>query len=598
MGGIITNSPGKGRSMDQKKMVWIVGGLLALIVLLLSGAALSSYLAKGRLEGLQKTPAKDSSFRITALKHDAGWLNSTGVATVRFEHPCEASLAFDFNVEYNLHHLPLPWAPMRADLKILPNGVAAELLDEIAGGEFALTGQAAITPLGGYRADIVVPAISHRKDGEKLDVPANTWQVRYSDPAFSVAWSLAQMEYRGTGDVLTAKDIALDLDMSDYRKGLGALEMRVGQVASQNSLLEALLLKSSLSESGGSIDYVTSLSAGKIVAMEKSLKDLVAEFKLSGIDAESYYQLSRLLQDTCAIQKTTMAEAEKGREALRTILLSGPSFSMTQLKLVAEDGEFDADFEIALEKHPAKENTISFSKHLRLNGKAQISEKLVPTPQKQFIVDSGFSVAQGDKLVSSFKFGDGKLLLNDKAPKQQVGTQMMEGLAMLDKMINEMLSSKQGQQGLLDELADAAAPSDVPPVEMAPPEAAPAATVQLPEGIVNYIAEKYQDPRGTLATTVLEISQDGRDDYVVQLEGGDYCGSAGCMTLVFVSTDSGFNLAFSQNAYAVAADGVAADGAAVLNVSQHGEFCNKPGTEGCTSRMAWNGSEFTLLSKQ
>lgn len=584
----------------QRIMIWLV----ILAVVLLSGTALGSYLAKNRLEKLQAEPDQDSSFRITRLRHEAGFLHSSGIAEVRFQHKCEPGLSFDMKVEYTLHHLPLPWAPVRADLKLLPSGQAAPLLDRLVNGEFALRGRAAMTVLGGYRLDLDMPAISRREGGDSLEIPLNTWKLFYADPALRLQWHLPQMAFRGISNALTVKAVDLETDLRDYRSGMGTLALSVEQIASRDSLVEGLSITSRLEESGGKVDYVTSAGARKVIASDRTFKDLAIEFQLAGLHAESYLLLSRLVQDTCGLQKMTLAESEKAREALKTLLASGGSFSISKFAVAAETGGLEGKLEIALEKHAGSGNTLSFSRHLRATGEAVLRGDLLTQQQKQRVIDSGFARADGDRLIASFSLAGDRLTLNNQPPAQDIDTGFRQALTRLDHVVNRFLSEKPSQTdpatGPETAPTDQSAETIRPDPAVAEPEAAVAPEerdVALPDDIVSYIHGKYQDPRGRLESTAVEVNRDGRDDYIVQLAGGDYCGSAGCLTLVFVSGQRGYDEGYSENTYEITLEPDTAEGLPVLVVSQHGAFCDKPGSESCSSRMQWNGKAFTVLSR-
>jgi len=589
--------------MQQQKIQRILIWLVILVVVLLSGTALGSYLAKNRLEKLQAEPDKDSSLRITRLRHEAGFLHSSGVAEVRFQHKCEPGLSFDMKIEYTLHHLPLPWAPVRADLKLVPSGQAAPLLDRLVNGEFALRGHAAMTALGGYRLDLDLPAISRREGGESMEIPLNTWKLFYADPALRLQWHLPQMEFRGMTNALTVRAVDLETDLRDYRSGMGTLALSVEQIASQDSLIEGLSLTSSLEESGGKVDYVTSAGARKLIASGRTFKDLAIEFQLAGLHAESYLLLSRLVQDTCGLQKMTLAESEKAREALKTLLASGGSFSISKLAVASETGGLDARLEIALDKHADSGNRISFARHLRAKGEAVLRGDLLTQQQKQRVIDSGWVRADGDKLIATFSLAEGRLTRNNQPPAQDIDARLRETLTTLDQAVNAFLSGKPSQTD--PAIGPGSAPADESPGSIRPdpavaePDAAAAPVPRnaaLPDDIISYIHGKYEDPRGRLEATAAEVNQDGRDDYIVQLAGGDYCGSAGCLTLVFVSSQRGYDVVYSENTYGITLEQEASEGLPVLVVSQHGAFCDKPGSEPCSSRMQWNGKAFDMLS--
>ena len=81
----------------------------------------------------------------------------------------------------------------------------------------------------------------------------------------------------------------------------------------------------------------------------------------------------------------------------------------------------------------------------------------------------------------------------------------------------------------------------------------------------------------------IEVNADGVPDLVLDwgaVEAPDgfmsfYCGSAGCLTELYVSVPGGWRRAFGDNVYGVIP-------AQVLEIPTHGSFCGRVGAAGCT----------------
>ncbi|MGU3402178.1 hypothetical protein [Methylobacterium brachiatum] len=97
--------------------------------------------------------------------------------------------------------------------------------------------------------------------------------------------------------------------------------------------------------------------------------------------------------------------------------------------------------------------------------------------------------------------------------------------------------------------------------------------------------------------TTRDVNGDGIPDYIVNYEAfrcGEsftfYCGSAGCLTQVFVSTGGTYATAVNENVEKIAFETVGGRPAILLGL--HGSACGRPGVEPCGTTLVWNGTRF------
>lgn len=108
--------------------------------------------------------------------------------------------------------------------------------------------------------------------------------------------------------------------------------------------------------------------------------------------------------------------------------------------------------------------------------------------------------------------------------------------------------------------------------------------------------EKPKFNKGFL--TRKDINADGVEDFVLDYGafscGGMasiYCGSAGCVTVVFASLPGGsFVKAFDGNVQALSFVTVA--GKPAIRLGLHGSSCGKVGAAECAATLVWNGKTF------
>ena len=95
-----------------------------------------------------------------------------------------------------------------------------------------------------------------------------------------------------------------------------------------------------------------------------------------------------------------------------------------------------------------------------------------------------------------------------------------------------------------------------------------------------------------------DVNGDGIDDYVLDyglFRCGEitnlYCGSAGCLNQVFVSTNSTYTKAFDDNVQDLVFK--KSKGRPAMYLGYHGSECGKRGSQPCGAILYWNGSKFS-----
>jgi hypothetical protein len=96
-----------------------------------------------------------------------------------------------------------------------------------------------------------------------------------------------------------------------------------------------------------------------------------------------------------------------------------------------------------------------------------------------------------------------------------------------------------------------------------------------------------------------DVNDDGVDDYILdygQFECGarvaDYCGSAGCLTQVFVSLSNGKYIKVMYENVRDLRFAHDTKGRPEMLLNLHGSYCGKDGATPCSSTSLWNGHTF------
>ena len=95
-----------------------------------------------------------------------------------------------------------------------------------------------------------------------------------------------------------------------------------------------------------------------------------------------------------------------------------------------------------------------------------------------------------------------------------------------------------------------------------------------------------------------DVNGDGTEDFVLDYnkfacgeDAPSFCGSAGCLTQVFVSTPSGrFVKVLDQNVEGIRFTRI--KGRSAMLIESHGSACGRAGSERCHVTMLWTGTKF------
>jgi len=132
---------------------------------------------------------------------------------------------------------------------------------------------------------------------------------------------------------------------------------------------------------------------------------------------------------------------------------------------------------------------------------------------------------------------------------------------------------------------------------------APVGAQSLPPMIQKAVSEqieicKPEKPQiGAGFVSRKDINGDGVSDYVLDYGsfscGGTrlFCGSAGCLTQVFASTDGTFVKVLDENVRDLAFKTIKSRPAMLVGL--HGGSCGKRGVDPCGATLYWNGSKFS-----
>lgn len=111
----------------------------------------------------------------------------------------------------------------------------------------------------------------------------------------------------------------------------------------------------------------------------------------------------------------------------------------------------------------------------------------------------------------------------------------------------------------------------------------------VPNSIITYLKANYADASETsrhFIYNAIDLNDDGKEEYLVGLIGGDWCGSGGCTLLIFTNTIK-LNTRMTVVEYPVY---VGAPGGKEVTKGYSNIYIQN--RDGSVAKMAWNGKKY------
>ncbi len=111
----------------------------------------------------------------------------------------------------------------------------------------------------------------------------------------------------------------------------------------------------------------------------------------------------------------------------------------------------------------------------------------------------------------------------------------------------------------------------------------------IPDSIIAFLKTNYNDASETsrhFIYNAVDLNADGKDEYLVELIGGDWCGSGGCTVLIL---DKNFNL---NTLMTVVNDPIYVGAPGGKEVTKGYSNIYIQNRDGSVAKMAWNGKKY------
>lgn len=439
--------------------------------------------AEQELSAWAARSAGHDGVRLMNLRHDRGLLSSSGSVDVRFEDACSDAAGGDqpvtLQVTYKLQHLILPGSLMRFEWSVAPAGEAGAAFAKAFGGNTRLQGQGSMAMSGELQSTLALPELVVN-GAESVRMAPSTGTIRWGDNTFGLSWATDRVVLRGHGQAFEAQKLSLELDLKNRRLGAGTASFAVESMSAGAGTAEGLKLTSEVVERGDRLDMSFKPSLRKLDVAGQTARDLMLDVGITGVHAASIETLGQIVGDTCGLEHTTAAEAQKLRGALRTALARGFTLGITKIGGSIGNGSIDGMLQVRIDPTTGGPDApILLAKVLRSQATLTIKGDAIGPDQKQMAIAMGAATEVPGGLQGSFEYAEGLLKVNGRSFD---GGDVHQALATADRHLNGFLSSNE-QIALAPavvpatapavETLSAAAPADAPAAE-APPAQAPA----------------------------------------------------------------------------------------------------------------------------
>ena len=126
---------------------------------------------------------------------------------------------------------------------------------------------------------------------------------------------------------------------------------------------------------------------------------------------------------------------------------------------------------------------------------------------------------------------------------------------------------------------------------------ADAVEVSVPSELRKYVFDMYEDvARNVSVINLSDLNADGKNDFILTIEDTGYCGSAGCLTQLLISTKSDrYVVVYSGNLYELKLQPNKSQAPRRFDVIVHSSLCNRNGSDVCEFVLELRGYELELI---
>ncbi|HLN25885.1 MAG TPA: DUF945 family protein [Patescibacteria group bacterium] len=430
--------------------------------------------AEARLRPMVDHPLGNGQWRLVNLEHRAGVVTSEGSVDLRLEHALTGTGEGPVvaRIDYQISHLPLPTGLVRFHWSVKPAGDSADAVSKVLGPDFKMQGDGRVMASGKVATDMRLPEIALAKDGDSLKMTPLSGSLVVKGSTLTAQWRLARIEQSSQGESVSVEGVAVDVDMTDYKEGVGTSLLAFDKIVTASGAIGGIKLLGQAADHDDRRDIRLAASVATVQAANVTAKDLAFEIAAKGLDRQSLKTLIAVGNSLKPPSTATLEQLDTARSAAAVLLKKGFSLSVPHLggALASAAGKPQSallDAHVSLDLAPTTGNGVSLAAQLTSQGAFSLAVSGMLKEQRQMALAQGFITATPDGLAADYALAGGKLTVNGH-PYDPAATGAL--LAAAELQINHFLDPQAfplAEPGLGDDKTEGE--PDVTQVDSAPP---------------------------------------------------------------------------------------------------------------------------------
>lgn len=423
----------------------VAGGLVLAAVVGVAGVTASGgQRVAGEIDALLRTNPAQAGVQVSELERRRSFTGTSGTLRFALHGACGAAAAGSAEsaavLRYDVTHVPGAAGLMRFKGNLSADGALADAMSRALGSAALASFDGEMRYDGSWAVRWQSPAMNFGDERVAVRADASHGELRIARGGEAdMNWALPMISVRGQGKALAIRDLRAQATLRDAALGLGSSRLSVAAIESDAGSLERLEVLSEASERDGLVSSVVRPSIARVAFGGGEWKDLGLEFALADVDAASVRTVQRLVAETCALQQATAAERREFMQAVATLERRGAAIRLAQVRGRSAQGAVEGGVELRL--GPGGEAGPTLAERLSAKGRLALGEALVPGAQLQPLLERGFAVREGDRVVASFSLADGRLTLNGRPEQSGAAEALGVALAAADAKWQSLLAA-------------------------------------------------------------------------------------------------------------------------------------------------------------
>jgi len=411
------------RHAGSRWVIWAIG-VMGLLVL---GAALSwPYLCaraiETKLQAWVQASDPQGEWVWRKLTHQRGWLRSSGSVELLVRSRCSTQAALREGgvlvLRYELLHWPTLDAASSFSWQLRPaDSAQGRLIRAQLGTQAPATGEGHIGWDRSMHSSFHLPPVHAQLAQFFWRSAGAQGQLSWTHSGLLASAQLGQLSAQRSGWSLNARGLALQVSWPPGPTGLGDVTLQARTVQAPDWALNNLSLASRTHEDSGRLSSSWRQRVAVAQWHDETFRDLSLELSLRDLDVASLTTLGGIFGQSCRLERLSLDDGRRWRQALRTLLNRGLSVAVTHLAARRTTGESEAELDgsWSLGLSPdGQADRVSLSEHLASEGVLTIRGVDLPATMRDSALGSGYFTSTADGLRGAYRYAQGRLTLGNQ----------------------------------------------------------------------------------------------------------------------------------------------------------------------------------------